>query len=197
MRIAVFSTARVPSRTANSIQVMKVCQALLDLGHSVRLWLPGAAPGETWPELATRYGVRRPDRYRLVRRCPMAAPLRLRPAFLPPGPGAGERICVYAWPLQTAALASTLGAADRSRTARAARRADSARACCAPSCEGAGRADCCPSRPRCAIRSAANYPLPASPRLRPRGPDGRRPRSLPGSAGATRRRAAALAGRRR
>ena len=41
MKIAVIAPSRVPSNTANSIQVMKVCQALAQLGHTVRLWVPG------------------------------------------------------------------------------------------------------------------------------------------------------------
>ena len=48
MKIAVIAPSRVPSNTANSIQVMKVCQALAQLGHTVRLWVPGekATPWE-------------------------------------------------------------------------------------------------------------------------------------------------------
>ncbi len=41
MRIACISTSLVPSITANSIQVMKVCQAMTQLGHQVHLWVPG------------------------------------------------------------------------------------------------------------------------------------------------------------
>lgn len=40
MRIACISASRVPASTANSIQVMKACQALAQLGHEVRLWVP-------------------------------------------------------------------------------------------------------------------------------------------------------------
>ena len=41
MRIACISTSLVPSNTANSIQVMKVCEAMTELGHQVHLWVPG------------------------------------------------------------------------------------------------------------------------------------------------------------
>ncbi len=60
MKIACISTARIPSDTANSIQVMKACQALARLGHTVDLFVPQweaqAEPG--WDALAERYGLR-------------------------------------------------------------------------------------------------------------------------------------------
>lgn len=59
MKIAAIATAQVPSTTANSIQVMKVCGALATLGHTVRLMLPGnGAAG--WEELAELYGLGQP-----------------------------------------------------------------------------------------------------------------------------------------
>jgi glycosyltransferase involved in cell wall biosynthesis len=56
MKIACISTSRVPSDTANSIQVMKACQALARLGHQVLLLLPGDEPAP-WETLAQRYGL--------------------------------------------------------------------------------------------------------------------------------------------
>lgn len=105
MRIAVFSTARVPSRTANSIQVLKVCQAFQDLGHTARLWLPGAAPGAEWAELAAWYGVRGPVE---ITWCAAARPLRRYDYALRAVLEARRwRADVYyAWPLQVAALTS-------------------------------------------------------------------------------------------
>ncbi len=59
MKIAAIATARVPSSTANSMQVMKVCSALAQLGHKVRLYAPGdEAAG--WEELAELYGLPAP-----------------------------------------------------------------------------------------------------------------------------------------
>ncbi len=58
MRIACISASSVPSRSANSIQVMKVCQSLVELGHSVRLLLPGETPEVRWSELEEHYGLR-------------------------------------------------------------------------------------------------------------------------------------------
>ncbi len=41
MKIGCITTSTIPSTTANSIQVMKVCQAMLQLGHELILWTPG------------------------------------------------------------------------------------------------------------------------------------------------------------
>ena len=59
MRIACISGSQVPASTAHSIQLMKACHALSELGHTVRLWVPG---GETagWQELAKQYGLSTP-----------------------------------------------------------------------------------------------------------------------------------------
>jgi glycosyltransferase involved in cell wall biosynthesis len=57
VRIAVIATSRIPSRSANSIRVMKVCQAMTRLGHAVELWTPGASPSPTWEELRQTYDI--------------------------------------------------------------------------------------------------------------------------------------------
>jgi glycosyltransferase involved in cell wall biosynthesis len=62
MRIAVIAPTQVPARTANSMQVMKMSQALAGLGHTVCLAYP---LGEgcslvLWPDLARHYGLRQP-----------------------------------------------------------------------------------------------------------------------------------------
>jgi len=107
MRIACISTSEVPSIKANSIQVMKVCQSFIDLGHTVKLWLPGKASGVSWQFLGEHYGIR--DKFpiqwliatRGLRRydfCSQAVvAARLWKADL-----------YYIWPLQAAALASRL-----------------------------------------------------------------------------------------
>src|SRR5512135_2497623 len=56
MRIACISASQVPSGTANSIQAMKVCQSLAQVGQEVRLWLPGPAV-TPWEKLAEHYGL--------------------------------------------------------------------------------------------------------------------------------------------
>jgi len=58
MKIALITNSRIPSLTANSIQAMKVVQALMQLDHEVQMF----APAETEPVapelLLTHYGLR-------------------------------------------------------------------------------------------------------------------------------------------
>lgn len=56
MRIGVISTSKIPSTTANSIQVMKVCQAYRQLGHDVFLIIPGKKK-KKWDDLTEIYGL--------------------------------------------------------------------------------------------------------------------------------------------
>jgi glycosyltransferase involved in cell wall biosynthesis len=70
VKVAVLSASRIPSRTANSIQVMHTSQAAAELGHSVRLWVPRQAPPAAWPDLAGRYGLERPFDIRWTRSLP-------------------------------------------------------------------------------------------------------------------------------
>ena len=56
MKIGAIAPSHVPSNTANSIQVMKVCQALVQLGHAVKLWVPGQT-ATPWEQLSGYYGV--------------------------------------------------------------------------------------------------------------------------------------------
>jgi glycosyltransferase involved in cell wall biosynthesis len=58
VKIACIATSQVPSSTANSIQLMKVCHGLAEIGHEVQLWVPGVET-TTWQELAGRYGLRK------------------------------------------------------------------------------------------------------------------------------------------
>ena len=58
MRIAAISNSRIPSVTANSIQAMKVCEALAQLGHNVRLMAPRETPAVDWKHLASHYGLK-------------------------------------------------------------------------------------------------------------------------------------------
>lgn len=56
MRIAYIATSRIPSSTANSIQVMKVCQALTQNGEEVHLYIPGRGNLD-WNAISKQYGL--------------------------------------------------------------------------------------------------------------------------------------------
>jgi glycosyltransferase involved in cell wall biosynthesis len=61
VKIAVIAPTSIPARRANTVQVMKMCQALVELGHSVRLAAPSDAlnaPRPGWETLAHHYGLR-------------------------------------------------------------------------------------------------------------------------------------------
>ena len=58
MKIAIVAPTHLPARRANTLQVMKMAQALTCLGHDVRVASPGN-PGTTiaWEEIADLYGL--------------------------------------------------------------------------------------------------------------------------------------------
>ena len=58
MKIAVITNSRIPSLTANSIQAMKVCQALIQIGHDVRIFAPRETDPMPREDLARHYGLR-------------------------------------------------------------------------------------------------------------------------------------------
>lgn len=108
MRVVCIAASRVPSRTANSIQVMKVGQALADLGHEVQIEVPGPDPRASSGDLRERYGLRTVVPVRWLPSWPFARrydfalhavrAARAWPADL-----------VYAWPLPAAAWSARLG----------------------------------------------------------------------------------------
>lgn len=61
MKIIAIAGSQIPSDTANSIQVMKACNALARLGHSVHLIVTGDGGRVTdWESLAQQYGLSHP-----------------------------------------------------------------------------------------------------------------------------------------
>lgn len=63
MRVAVIAPSEIPARRANTMQVMKMCQAISALGHEVRLAVPAAGAARSvdetqWGELAHHYGLK-------------------------------------------------------------------------------------------------------------------------------------------
>ncbi|MBT3322571.1 MAG: glycosyltransferase family 4 protein [Anaerolineae bacterium] len=58
MKILAIAMSRIPAPNANGIQVMKVCQALTQLGHDLTLLIPDMEPwGSTRAEIAEHYGL--------------------------------------------------------------------------------------------------------------------------------------------
>jgi glycosyltransferase involved in cell wall biosynthesis len=63
MRVAMIAPSHIPARRANTIQVMKMAQAIASLGHEVRLVSPvagssGADRSISWEELSRHYGLK-------------------------------------------------------------------------------------------------------------------------------------------
>ena len=56
MKIVAIAGSTIPSDTANSIQVMKACQALVHLGHELTLIVPGNLPSKV-VDLKSHYGL--------------------------------------------------------------------------------------------------------------------------------------------
>lgn len=56
MRLAVSATSRIPSETANSIQVLMACQGLADAGHELTLAFPGTATPD-FDAIRAQYGL--------------------------------------------------------------------------------------------------------------------------------------------
>lgn len=108
MRIACIAASRIPSRSANSIRVVKVCQAMVRLGHEVDLWTPGESPTPSWAELRqtydlqTEFGWRRLPAWGGLRRWDFS--LRAVRQSIQARPDVW-----YVWPYQAAAALAQLG----------------------------------------------------------------------------------------
>jgi glycosyltransferase involved in cell wall biosynthesis len=63
MKIGCITTSIVPSKTANSIQAVKVCHALKQCGQDVHLWVPEFQRAD-WQEIASIYGIS--DRFEIT-----------------------------------------------------------------------------------------------------------------------------------
>ncbi len=104
MRIAAITNSRIPSLTANSIQAMKVCDALTELGHELVLVAPRETAPASWENLAAQYGLRHPFE---VRWRTSLRPLH-RLDFVWQAQAEAERLhadLVYTWLPQSAAFA--------------------------------------------------------------------------------------------
>lgn len=58
MKIALITNSRIPSLTANSIQAMKVAQALMQLDHDVKMFAPAESDPVSKETLLSHYGLR-------------------------------------------------------------------------------------------------------------------------------------------
>jgi len=108
MRIAVVTNSRIPSLTANSIQAMKVCQALAQLGHDIRVFAPRETEPADWEKLASHYGLGTPFDIDWL----PSIPALKRYDFTFHAMRAARKFkadLVYTWLLNTAALESILG----------------------------------------------------------------------------------------
>jgi len=108
MKIALITNSRIPSSTANSIQAMKVAQALIQLGHEIRMFAPAQAQPVNYQSLITHYGLN------------IAPPLDLIPSirffkrldFIVHAQRAAKKFnadLIYTWLPQSAALAAWTG----------------------------------------------------------------------------------------
>jgi len=116
MKIHAISTSQIPSDTANSIQAMKACQALAQLGHEVTLLVPDHRQQTTdhlssivrrpsTAELASHYGLRTP--FEIIH-----LPTANRRAFtwlaVRRAKHSGAEL-LYVWPIQSAAFGVSTG----------------------------------------------------------------------------------------
>ncbi len=113
MKIALIAPSSIPSRRANSVQVMKMAQALTILGHSVCVLSPGEPgkekePPPDWEFLARHYGLLQPFPFQIL---PSQPSLRRYDFSLRAVSWARQNGCdlVYTRLIQAAALSSILG----------------------------------------------------------------------------------------
>jgi glycosyltransferase involved in cell wall biosynthesis len=106
MKIVCISAMQIPSDTANSIQVMKVCQAFVQLGHEVTLLVPGnQRAGMDSQHLIEHYGL---EKLFPIQRLPLGN----RRLFPLKAVWRARRLgadLIYAWPVQSAALGLAIG----------------------------------------------------------------------------------------
>jgi glycosyltransferase involved in cell wall biosynthesis len=103
MKIALITNSRIPSLTANSIQAMKVAQALIQLGHEIRMFAPKETDIINYKLLITHYGLRLAPDLELL---PSIKPLK-RLDFILHARRAAKKFgadLIYTWLPQTALL---------------------------------------------------------------------------------------------
>lgn len=108
MKIALITNSRIPSLTANSIQAMKVAQALMQLRHNIRMFAPAETESVTKETLLTHYGLRLTPDLDLL---PSIKRLK-RLDFIVHAQRAAKKFgaeVIYTWLPQSAALGAWMG----------------------------------------------------------------------------------------
>ncbi|GAB4497411.1 MAG: hypothetical protein OHK003_05890 [Anaerolineales bacterium] len=108
MKIALITNSRIPSLTANSIQAMKVAQALMQLGHDIKMFAPAETEPVTKEMLLTHYGLRLTPDLELL---PSISGLK-RLDFIIHAQQAAKKFgaeLIYTWLPQSAALGAWMG----------------------------------------------------------------------------------------
>ena len=108
MKIALITNSRIPSLTANSIQAMKVAQALMQLGHDIKMFAPKESDAVNRESLLTHYGLRLTPDLDLL---PSISGLK-RLDFIVHAQRAAKKFgadVIYTWLPQSAALGAWIG----------------------------------------------------------------------------------------
>jgi len=108
MKIALITNSRIPSLTANSIQAMKVAQALMQLGHDIKMFAPKESDAVNREALLTHYGLRLTPDLDLL---PSISGLK-RLDFIVHAQRAAKKFgaeLIYTWLPQSAALGAWMG----------------------------------------------------------------------------------------
>lgn len=108
MKIALITNSRIPSLTANSIQAMKVAQALMQLGHDIKMFAPAETEPVSKETLLTHYGLRLTPDLELL---PSISGLK-RLDFIVHAQRAAKKFgaeLIYTWLPQSAALGAWMG----------------------------------------------------------------------------------------
>jgi len=108
MKIALITNSRIPSLTANSIQAMKVAQALMQLGHDIKMFAPKETDVVNRETLLTHYGLRLAPDLELL---PSISRLK-RLDFIVHAQRAAKKFgaeLIYTWLPQSAALGAWMG----------------------------------------------------------------------------------------
>jgi glycosyltransferase involved in cell wall biosynthesis len=107
MKIACITTSVVPSKTANSIQAMKVVHALHEIGHEVHLWVPEFEKS-TWDQIADIYGLKSRFEITWTRFLPVSKQYDFSWKSVSAA-NRWEAEVVYTWALQAAVFAQMRG----------------------------------------------------------------------------------------